>query len=71
MMNSVLRYEIKAEAFRIITGHMPPGKDAAAGSYPESFESRALLWEYWLKSNSSCIDAMFLSFERMTGVDDE
>ena len=36
-MTDLERYEVKAEAFRICTGHMAPGKDAASASYPAPF----------------------------------
>ena len=33
-MDGVTRYEITAEAFRIMTGHMAPGKDPAPATLP-------------------------------------
>lgn len=57
-MDSYVSYEIKAEAFRIMTGHMAPGKDAASASYPAPFEERQAAWDEWLKENSDCIKAM-------------
>ena len=58
MMDSYTSYEIKAEAFRLMTGHMAPGKDPAAASYPASFEERSEIWDAWLESNGECVIAM-------------
>ena len=64
------RYEVKAEAFRIMTGHMAPGKDPASASYPAPFEERAAAWEAWMEQYGQVIDAMFTAFKRMGPSDD-
>ncbi len=58
MMDSYISYEIKAEAFRIMTGYMAPGKDAASASYPAPIAEREAAWTKWLTENSECIKAM-------------
>jgi hypothetical protein len=64
------RYEIKAEAFRIITGHMAPGKDASPHSYPASYEERSDAWGKFWSTNIPIAEAMIKAFERvMPGVD--
>jgi len=57
------RYEIKAMAFRYMTGHMAPGKDAASESYPAPFEERTKVWEQWLRDYGQCTQAMLSAFE--------
>lgn len=64
-LDSYYRYEIKAEAFRIMTGHMAPGKDPASASYPESPEVRSEVWEAWLKEYGKALNAMITAFERI------
>ena len=64
-MDSNLSFEIKAEAFRIMTGHMAPGKSASPESYPAPYEERIRIWGDWLVNNEEVINAMLLSMERM------
>lgn len=64
-MDSVTRYEIKAEAFRIMTGHMAPGKDPAPGSYPHSIEVRGLRFEEWSAKYGEIVRAMLIATERV------
>ncbi len=59
------KYEVKAEAFRIMTGHMAPGKDPPMMSYSASFEERELMWASWIDENSDCVKAMLLAFEHI------
>jgi len=68
-MNSITSYEIQAEAFRRMTGHMAPGKDAASESYPESFEVRHEAWTNWLKDNKECIKAMLHAVDSVCDLD--
>ena len=69
-MNDVEWYEIKAEAFRICCGHMAPGKDPAAASYPAPFEDRAAAWEKWTLENQQVIAAFGTATRRIMGRDD-
>ena len=64
-LDSYFRYEIKAQAFKRMTGHMAPGKDAASASYPAPVEERQKLWDEWLKENGKCVEAMLIGFERI------
>lgn len=64
-MDAYYRYEIKAEAFRIMTGHMAPGKDAPPQSYPAPYEEREKVWRQWLLDNEECINAMLLAVDRI------
>jgi len=62
-MDSNTSYELKAAAFQFMTGHMAPGKDAASGSYPASFEERSKAWDEWIKENSNFIKAMLYAVD--------
>ena len=64
-MDDIMRYEIEAEAFRIMTGHMAPGKDPGMATYPAPFEIRAKAWEEWHEQYAPCIAAMLKAMERM------
>lgn len=58
MRLSVLdRYEIQAEAFRRMTGHLAPGKDAAAGTYDEA-ANRTEIYAKWAEHNGECVYAL-------------
>lgn len=59
------RFEIQAEAFRIMTGNMAPGKDAAAASYPAPYEEREAAWKEWNAQNIDCVRAMIIATERV------
>lgn len=65
-MESNLSYEIKAEAFRIMTGHMAPGKDPSPHSYPAPLEVRSRAFEEWITEHDQIIQAMILATDRMT-----
>lgn len=70
-LDSIIKFEIKAEAFRIMTGHMAPGKDAAPESYPAPYEERAAAYATWLQGNGECVRAVVLAFERMMPDDED
>jgi hypothetical protein len=70
-LNSVEKFEIQAEAFRIMTGHMAPGKDASPFSYPAPYEEREAIHKDWTAANSECIRAMLLAFERVMADEDD
>ena len=64
-MDSNERYEVKAEAFRMMTGQMAPGKDPPRASYSEPFEDRMVMWDKWVIQHDEVIRAMLLAFERI------
>ena len=64
-MSPNLAYEIKAEAFRTMTGYMAPGKDASIFAYPGPIEERSDAWDKWRKENDACIRAMLVAVERI------
>ena len=58
-------YEIKAEAFRILTGNMAPGKDVAPAANGKSFDERFALWGNWMRENKDVTNAMIKAMERV------
>ena len=65
MMDTNTSYEIKAEAFRIMTGHMPPGKDASVATYSADIEIRSALWDMWTNQHAAIMYSMITAFERI------
>ncbi len=70
-LGSTARYEIQAEAFRRMTGHMAPGKDAAALSYPAPYEERKAAWDRWLLAHGACVSAMLEAMVSVLPDEDE
>jgi hypothetical protein len=70
-LTTIESYEIQAFAFRVMTGHMAPGKDASPLSYPAPYEERSAAWDEWRKEHASCIRAMQRGFEAVIDRDDE
>lgn len=70
-LTTIESYEIQAFAFRVMTGHMAPGKDASPLSYPAPYEERSAAWDEWRKEHSHCILAMLHGFEAVIDRDDE
>ena len=64
-MNSNAIYEVKAEAFRLMTGHMAPGKDPSPESYPDTFERRSAAWDKWHAEHNEIIVAMVRALHRI------
>ncbi len=71
-LNNIEEYELKAEAFRIMTGHMAPGKDAAAVSCPAPYEEREAAWREWNAKHGEVARAMILALRVIdaTGIRD-
>ncbi len=61
------KYEVKAEAFRLMTGHMAPGKDTPMLAYSAPFKERESLWQAWHEEHGGCVVAMLLAFEHTMG----
>jgi hypothetical protein len=70
-LTKIESYEIQAFAFRVMTGHMAPGKDASPLSYPAPYEERSAAWDEWRKEHAPCILAMLHGFEAVIDRDDE
>jgi hypothetical protein len=71
-LSSLERYEIQAEAFRRMTGHLAPGKDAAAGSYDEA-ANRTEIYARWAEIHGECVYAVLDAVDCVlrTAEDDE
>ena len=63
--SDVERFEVKAEAFRLMTGHMAPGKDASPHSYPAPLQERAAAWDSWEATHAPVLRAMMMAVERV------
>ncbi len=66
-MNAIEHFEIRAEAFRFMTGQMAPGKDRGAIPPTISDDERDDLFQRWCDENALCITAMFHAFEQVMG----
>ncbi len=51
-----LRYEIRAECFRLETGFVAPGKDSRDGNDPEEVNA---VWAKWNAENKRKLDTFF------------
>ncbi|MBK7509808.1 MAG: hypothetical protein IPI16_17465 [Comamonadaceae bacterium] len=71
-LSSLERYEIQAEAFRRMTGHLAPGKDAAAGTYDEA-ANRTEIYARWAELHGECVYAVLdaVDYVLRTAEDDE
>ncbi len=71
-LSSLERYEIRAEAFRRMTGHLAPGKDAAAVSYDET-ANRTEIYARWAEIHGECVYAVLAAVDYVlrTSEDDE
>jgi len=61
VVGAVDMYEIKAEAFRLCTGLMAPGKDQATNGFGSDPDSRQIAWDLWMKVHSEVINAVIRS----------
>lgn len=71
-LSNLERYEIQAEAFRRMTGHLAPGKDAADGSYDETANRREI-YARWDEIHGECVYAVLdaVDYVLRTRKDDE
>lgn len=60
-----IQYEIKAEAFHIMTGQMAPGKDPPSASYPQPYEIRKEMYDEFIKKNGEMIGVVILACKRI------
>ena len=64
-LTSCESYEILAGAFRLMTGHMAPGKDASAASHPAPYEERKAAWDAWHVQHGACARAVLQATEKL------
>lgn len=66
-MDANLLFEIKAEAFRRMTGQTAPGKDPGmAGQPASSYEERCYMWAEWQATHIDIISALLEAVEELT-----
>ena len=65
-LTEIEEFEVLAEAFRIMTGHMAPGKDAAAASGAATYEERREAFDAWMETNEECAATIFMAIKRVT-----
>lgn len=72
-LSSLDRYEIQAEAFRRMTGHLAPGKDAPAAAGSLDFDERTAIYARWAEIHGECVYAMLDAVDCVlrTSEDDE
>ena len=68
-LDSITRFEVQAEAFRVMTGHMAPGKDVPAAGCGEPYEERAAIFDRWIEIHGECVRAMLQAFENVIAGD--
>ena len=62
--NSIEAFDVRAEAFRRMTGMMAPGKDesATAGGM-RTYEERCAAFDAWYKQHGDCVRAVMKATE--------
>lgn len=62
--DSIEAFEVRAEAFRRMTGMMAPGKDeSAAAGGAHTYEERCAAYEAWWKQHGDCVRAVMRATE--------
>lgn len=70
-MNANTAFEIKAEAFRIMTGYMAPGKDAGVmAGIDHSYEYRCQRWGDWNGLHGEVINSMLKAVDNVLRLDE-
>ena len=69
MISSSLRYETKAEAFRLHTGMLAPGKDQCDGAHTD--DEREQAWKEFQSEFRSSFDLFFYAADRVLFVEDK
>lgn len=71
-LSPIDRFEIQAEAFRIMTGNMAPGKDVSPQAYSADIDERQAAFNQWCEAYGDCVRVMMVAFERvMPGNEDD
>ena len=62
--SSIEAFDVRAEAFRRMTGMMAPGKDeSAAANSPHTYEDRIAAYDEWWKQHGDCVRAVMKATE--------
>ena len=67
-MNANTAFEIKAEAFRIMTGMMAPGKDEGMAGGAHTYEERCQRWGDWIGLHGEVVNAMLKATDSVCDV---
>jgi len=70
-LSEITKFDIQAEAFRIMSGYMAPGKDPSILSQPVSYEEREAAYRQWAEIHSECVRAILMAFESTLSGSDE
>ena len=62
-MNANEMYEVQAEAFRLMTGHLAPGKDLGLAGHSREDEERRAAYKTWCEEYGACVAAMLSAFQ--------
>lgn len=64
--DSIEAFEVRAEAFRRMTGMMAPGKnESAAAGCMHTYEERCAAYEAWWKQHGDCVRAVMRATEHV------
>jgi hypothetical protein len=69
MISANLRFETKAEAFRLHTGMLAPGKDQCDGAHTD--EEREEAWNKFQAEYRRAFDLFFYAADRVLFVEDK
>ena len=58
-------FEVWAEAFRIMTGHMAPGKDQAAAACLDNCDERQAAFSEWIAVHGDAVSAAIRAVEKI------
>lgn len=62
--SSIEAFDVRAEAFRRMTGMMAPGKDeSAAANAPHTYDERIAAYDAWWKQHGDCVRAVMKATE--------
>jgi len=62
--SSIEAFDVRADAFRRMTGMMAPGKDeSAAANSPHTYEERIAAYDAWLARHGDCVRAVMKATE--------
>ena len=62
--SSIEAFDVRAEAFRRMTGMMAPGKDQSAeANEPHTYEERIAAYDAWWKQYGDCVRAVMKATE--------
>lgn len=64
-LTAYMHCEITAEAFRVMTGHMAPYKNASPMAYTGDEDERRAAYDEWFAKYGQCVRAVMHAFKEM------